>query len=688
MSILEKQEKTKLPKQKEETILVIDDDTDCCLFIQKTLSIKGYRILLANSGREGLALVDKEKCDAVFLDISLPDIDGVDIANRIRQKKGNIPIIGITCTPIEMLRERYNNSLTNFTDICIKPFTHQVLNDVLQKFNFAKHDEQPESLQNIMEDYRASIPNRLELLQILIDEIRKKTTEKDLKELRLQVHKIAGSAGIYGYGEVSKICKELDQLLGQKIEQFDPTKDTSAWAHDFEVYLEKIRKGFSGSEEKVVSELKRKIMEKQAVIGVIGMGYIGLSLLDSFGAAGFSLVGYDINAEKVEMLKKNECYLNFQDMARLFSLMDQGRFKVSSNPKILENADVIIISVPTSIDRYGTPNLSNLRAAFNTVASNQKKQQLIVLQSSTYPGTTREELLPILSKNNLKVGIDFFLAHAPEIADIGNANFDFMKVPRIVSGITPACLKMVSLLYQFIGCKIVPCASTEVAEAAKLLQNAFRLVNISFINEMKILFDRMNIDVWEVIEAASSKPFGFMPFYPSPGIGGDCIPIAPFYLVWKAKVSGGPTTMLEDAGRINNAMPHYVIGKIIEGLNLRKKTIRDSKILVLGLGYKKDVNDVRESPALKILPLLKSMLADVYYHDPFVKEISGLPEYSDFYMKSINLDYDTLNLYDAVVVLTDHSFYDWMSIVQHSNLVIDTRNIAANIVDTKKIIKA
>ncbi len=678
-----------LTAKESKTIVVIDDDIDCCLFLEKTLTYHGYHVLFATTGKEGLVILNKNNCAGVFLDISLPDKDGVEVAKLIKEKKGAaFPIVAVTCTPLESLKHQYSQDLSIFNDICIKPFTHELLLEKLHHFNLPINKDKASTFQNILEDYRASIPSRLELLQILINEFRTKPREDILKDLKLQVHKLAGNAGMYGYDAVSTICKEFDSLLDQKIKEFDQHPASADWANTFESYLEKIRKGFSGSDDLEAQTLKRKIIEKKALIGVVGLGYIGLSLLDSFGKAGFSLVGYDSNDEKMKMLLNKECYLNFIDHSRLFSLMDQNRFKPSSDPKVLENADVLIISVPTSIDRYGTPNLSNLRAAFETVATFQKKQQLVILQSSTYPGTTREELLPILTKSNFKVGIDFYLAHAPEIADIGNANFDFMQVPRIVSGITPACLKMVSLLYQYIASKVVPCASTEIAEAAKLLQNSFRLINISFINEMKILLDRMNIDVWEVIEAASSKPFGFMPFYPSPGIGGDCIPIAPFYLVWKAKVSGGPTTMLEDSGRINSAMAHYVISKIIYGLNLRKKTIRESKILILGVGYKKDVNDIRESPALKILPLLHGMLAEVYYHDPYVPEISYFPEYPNLTMESIVLDYKTLNLYDAVVVLTDHSCYDWESIVKNSNLVIDTRNIASHLTDTKKIIKA
>ena len=434
--------------------------------------------------------------------------------------------------------------------------------------------------------------------------------------------------------------------------------------------------------------LEEKLKSKTAVVGVIGMGYIGLSLLEAFGRAGYSIVGYDYNAEKMKMINHKKSYLNFMDLDLLYSLMDEGKFKASSNPDILKNADVLVISVPTTLDVHGTPDLSNLRSAFSTVFDHLKKGQLIVLQSSTYPGTTKEELLPILNKSHLKVGKDFYLGHVPEVADIGNPKFNFYEVPRIASGITSTCRKMAKLLYEQIGCKVVLASSTEVAEAAKMVQNAFRLVNISFINEMKILFDKMGMDVWEVIEAAASKPFGFMPFYPCAAVGGDCIPIAPFYLVWKSKVTGGPTTLLEQAGQINKMMPLYVFNKIIQGLNKHKKTIAGAKVLVLGLGYKKDVNDVRESASLKLLPLLKKMQADVCYHDPYVKDIAHFPEYPSLHLKSIELDYDKLSTYDAVVIVTDHSCYEWNKIVANSKLIIDTRNVTKGIKGAKsKVIK-
>lgn len=439
----------------------------------------------------------------------------------------------------------------------------------------------------------------------------------------------------------------------------------------------------------MVNQFEQKIQTKQAVIGVVGLGYIGLSLLDAFGKAGFSLLGYDYNQQRMEMLSRKDPYLNFIDHEDLFKLMDQSRFKASSDPAILQAADVIVISVPTSLDQHQTPNLSNLHAAFNTVYSYLKKDQLIILQSSTYPSTTQDTLLPILENSGLKVGQDFFLAYVPEVADIGNPQFSFTQVPRIVSGITPACRNLAEQLYKQIGCQVVLASSTKVAESAKLLQNSYRLVNISFINEMKMMFDRMGLDVWEVIKAAESKPFGFVPFHPGPGIGGDCIPVTPFYLVWQAKATEGPTTLLERAGHINETIPSYVISKVVQGLNLRKKCIRDTKILVLGVGYKKNVNDVRESPSLPILALLKKMLANVDYHDPFVPELPPLAKYPDLKLRSITLDYEKLKSYDAVIIATDHSDYDWSQIVANSQLVIDTHNVTENVKHAKeKVIKA
>ena len=680
---------TPLSKDKDQTILIIDSDYDCCVYIKEALVHHGYRVEIANSAAQAFETLEKVDCNGVFIEQVLSDGDGIKVAAKIREKMGkDFPIIGMSTTALETIKSRYGAQLDVFTDICIKPPSYGVFLELLHHFKSKEASLVVDAFSHIMNDYRSSIPNRLELFQELINEIRKNPREETLKELRLQVHKLAGHAGLYGYENVGIICKELDEIIVSNVDDINKIRNDENFVSKCQAALTQIKEDYVVNPNIEVGSLTEKITNKTAVVGVIGLGYIGLSLLDAFGLGGFPLVGYDNDHGKVEMLRHKESYLNFLNMNRLFELMDRGSCEFSSDPSVLENADVIIISVSTTVDKYNTPNLTNLRSAFDVVAKYHKKQQLIILQSSTYPGTTREELLPVLLKSNLQLGIDFYLAHAPEIADIGNEKFNFFEVPRIVSGITPACLKMVSLLYHTIGCPIVPCSSTEVAEAAKLLQNSFRLINISFINEMKVLFSSMGIDIWEVVETASSKPFGFMPFYPSPGIGGDCIPIAPRYLVWRAKVKGGPTTLLEDAGRVDDSMPHYVINKLIEGLNLRKKTIRDSKILVLGVGYKKDVNDIRESAALKIIPILNTLLAKVYYNDPYVGAISDFPGYPDLKMTSVLLDYNSLDLYDAVMVLTDHSCYDWEKIIKNSDLVIDTRNVSANIVDTKKVIKA
>lgn len=412
----------------------------------------------------------------------------------------------------------------------------------------------------------------------------------------------------------------------------------------------------------------------------MGLGYIGLSLLEAFGKAGFPLIGYDIDHLRVQSLKKKRSYLNYMPLKTLFALADQKKFVATHDPSELKKADVIIISVATSLDKHHMPNLAPLKQAFAEVAKQLTKGKLVILQSTTYPGTTEEELLPLLQKRRLKVGKDFFLAYVPEISDIGNQKYSFTDVPRIVSGVTESCQKHAAKLYAAIGCKIVKASSTRIAESAKLLQNTYRLVNISLINEMKIMFDRMGIDIWQVIEAASSKPFGFSAFYPSPGAGGDCIPTDPFYLLWKTKETDGPTSLIEMAEAINSQIPHYVVEKVLEGLNHKKRDVQGAKILVLGVGYKKDVNDTRQAPALKILSLLKGMGAKVAYNDPFVKK---LPELK---LKSEGKPYSH---YDCIVIVTDHSTYDWKKIVKEGKLIIDTRNVLDTLPGAKKkVIKA
>ncbi len=438
-----------------------------------------------------------------------------------------------------------------------------------------------------------------------------------------------------------------------------------------------------------MSSLKEKISSKRATVGLIGMGYIGLSLLEAFGKAGFSLVGYDCDEKRVDMLKKGISYYNFRPIDFLFSLIKQGKFKPSSDPHLLDSADVLIISVPTSLDHHRLPDLSALKKAFLTVKNCLKKDQLIILQSTTYPGCTGKDLLPVLEASQMQVGKDFFLGHVPEISDPGQLDHLFTDIPRIVSGITPACRQITEALYQAVGCKTFPCPSTEVAEAAKILQNTYRLVNISLINEMKIMFDRMGIDVWEVIEAASQKPFGFTPFYPSPGIGGDCIPVVSSYLSWKAQETDGPSSLMDLAATVNLTIPHYVIDKLIEALNNREKTLNEAKILLLGVAYKKDINDLRESSSLKILSLLKQKKVNVDYNDPYIPELSNLKGYPDLNLKSIELSKENLASYDVVIIATDHSFYNWNELYERSKLIIDTRGALNKRPDPqKKTVKA
>lgn len=438
-----------------------------------------------------------------------------------------------------------------------------------------------------------------------------------------------------------------------------------------------------------MNELEKKIASKKAVIGVIGMGYIGLSLLEAFGEAGFPLAGFDLDKEKIDMLRRKKSYLNFMDLKILFDLYDKKMFKISEDPSVLRDSDVLVICVPTTLDSHGTLNLAQLRAAFKTVMTIVRKGQLIVLQSSVYPGTTEEELLPLFEELNLKPGKDIFVSYVPEVADIGNPNFSFVQVPRIISGVTPACRLMAELLYTQLGCRLVPASSTRVAESAKLVQNTFRLVNISLVNELKIMFDRMGLDVWEIIEAAASKPFGFMPFEPGPGVGGDCIPVTPLYLVGKSRDTDGPTTLIELANYVNHLVPNYIFNKLVHVLNERGISFKTARILVLGVAYKKNVNDIRESPALKLLHLIREKGGHVDYNDPYVPDISHNHEYPRLRMKSIQLDYSELSSYDAVIIITDHSCYDWVQIAQQSTLIIDTRNAMADIKESKnKTIKA
>jgi UDP-N-acetyl-D-glucosamine dehydrogenase len=436
----------------------------------------------------------------------------------------------------------------------------------------------------------------------------------------------------------------------------------------------------------VLPALERKIRNKQARIGVIGLGYVGLPLVKLFLTKGFRVAGFDIDAKKVSSLNKGRSYIRHISTRELRGFLEKKAFRASGNFSGLRNMDVIIICVPTPIDAHKNPDLSYVLETTRVIAKYLRKGQLVILESTTYPGTTDEEMLPILAESGLRPGRDFFLAFSPEREDPGNKFFSTETIPKVIGGLTPNCRRLARILYDQIIIRTVPVSSTRVAEAVKLLENIFRSVNIALVNELKIIFERMGIDVWEVIQAASSKPFGYMPFYPGPGYGGHCIPVDPYYLTWKAKEVDYPTKFIELAGEINTRMPYYVVNKTIEALNRRGKSIRNARILILGLAYKKDIDDQRESPALKIVSVLMEKGARVAYNDPYVPRSAGHREYPGLDLRSVALTAKRLKASEAVVIVTDHSVYDYDWIVRNAPLVVDTRNAIKK--KRKNVIKA
>jgi UDP-N-acetyl-D-glucosamine dehydrogenase len=429
-------------------------------------------------------------------------------------------------------------------------------------------------------------------------------------------------------------------------------------------------------------ELIEKINLKTSKIGVIGLGYVGLPLVIAFSKAGFDVVGFDIDDEKVNLLNRGESYIKHIDIT---PIKQNSKFKATSDFSKLSEVDVIIICVPTPLNRYREPDMSFVLNTGETISRYLRRGQLVVLESTVYPGATDEDLRPVLEKSGLKAGVDFFLAFSPEREDPGNKGFSLSNIPKVVGGYTEKCLEVAKALYSKVVAKVVPVSSTRTAEAVKLLENIYRSVNIALVNELKMLFDRMGIDIWEVIEAAKTKPFGFQAFYPGPGLGGHCIPIDPFYLTWKAREYDFQTRFIELAGEINTSIPYYVVNKTIEALNANGKTIKGAKILILGVAYKKDVDDMRESPALKIITLLQEKGADVNYNDPYIPEIPPLRKYQ-LKMKSIALNKESLSSYDAVIITTDHSVYDPDFILENAKLIIDTRNLIKN--KNSKVVKA
>lgn len=432
--------------------------------------------------------------------------------------------------------------------------------------------------------------------------------------------------------------------------------------------------------------LENKIKNKKSIIGVIGMGYVGLPLVKTFLNKGFGVVGFDIDEKKVLMLNKGKSYIKHVTAEELKGFLNKKKFQATVDFAALERVDVIIICVPTPLDAHNNPDLSFVLKTTETISKNLRKGQLVILESTTYPGTTEEEVLPLLEAGGLKVGKDFFLAYSPERENPGDKVYTTEKIPKVVGGVTPECSRVAKALYDQIIKKTVPVSSPKVAEATKIMENVFRSVNIAMVNEMKMIFDRMGIDVWEVIQAASTKPFGFMPFFPGPGYGGHCIPVDPFYLAWKAKEVDQPTKFIELAGEINIFMPYYVVTKTIEALNENGKSIKGAKILILGLAYKEDIDDQRESPSLKIISLLKKHGAEVSYNDPYVPQASGYRDYPGLVLESVELTGSILKVSDAVVIVTAHSDYDFDWIAKNASLIIDTRNAIKK--KMKNVVKA
>ena len=434
--------------------------------------------------------------------------------------------------------------------------------------------------------------------------------------------------------------------------------------------------------------LLERIRTREANVGIVGMGYVGLPLAMAFADAGFPVLGLDIDSRKTEKIEAGESYMNHIASEPMAKLTGSGRLKATTDFSRAANLDCIIICVPTPLTATRDPDMSFIIQTGESLVPYVRRGQLFVLESTTYPGTTDEVLRPILERGGLRAGDDFHLAFSPEREDPGNKTFSTKTIPKIVGGYTPRCLEVAQALYAAALKETIAVSSTQVAELVKLLENIFRCVNIALVNELKMLCDRMKLDVWEVIHAASTKPFGFMPFLPGPGLGGHCIPIAPFYLTWKARKFEFQTKFIELAGEVNAQMPHYVVHRTMEALNTQRKSLNGARLLIVGAAYKKDVDDVRESPALRVISLLSDRGALVEYHDPYVPRLEKGATF-EYEMRSVPLSAERVSKYDAVLILTDHSSIDYGMIVANAMQVVDTRNATRNVTrGREKIVKA
>jgi UDP-N-acetyl-D-glucosamine dehydrogenase len=425
--------------------------------------------------------------------------------------------------------------------------------------------------------------------------------------------------------------------------------------------------------------LLSRYKERAITVAVIGLGYVGLPLVNALLGAGYAVIGLDVDPEKISALKAGRTYISHVPSRQFAAAIEAGRFQPSTDFTCLSRADAVLICVPTPLSRNREPDLSYVEATTRTVAANLRPGQLVVLESTTYPGTTRDVMRPVLEAGGLKSGKDFFLAYSPEREDPGNSEFQTSAIPRVVGGDGPAALALAQALYSSFVPKIVPVSSLEIAEAVKLTENIFRSVNIALVNELKVIYEAMGIDVWEVIDGAKSKPFGYMPFYPGPGLGGHCIPIDPFYLSWKTREFGLSTHFIELAGEVNTNMPRYVVARVSEELNRRySRGLNGSRVLVVGLAYKKNVDDTRESPSLKLIELMEKQGAVCDIHDPFIAVVPPLREHPTLVgRKTVALNAAMIAEYDVVLIATDHDNVDYRMLVNSAKLVVDTRNACA-----------
>ena len=433
-----------------------------------------------------------------------------------------------------------------------------------------------------------------------------------------------------------------------------------------------------------------KIKSKQAVIGIVGLGYVGLPLARAFCQQGINVVGFDIDQEKIDLIERGLSYIKHISNEVIEQMRSGDLFQVTTDFSKIIDVDVIIICVPTPLSKHREPDLGPVLNTGKAIMPHLQKGQLVILESSTYPGTTDTELASVLEQSGLKKDEDFYLAYSPEREDPGNESFSTSTIPKIVGADTPQAREMVAAVYKGVISQVVPVASSRTAEAVKLTENIFRSVNIALVNELKVIFDAMDIDVWDVIDGAATKPFGFMPFYPGPGLGGHCIPIDPFYLTYKAREYEVPTRFIELAGEINTKMPHLVVSKTAQALSLMsQKALNGSKILIVGMAYKKNVDDMRESPSLVLTELLEAEGAQVAYHDPFVPIIPHTREHDELAgRESVEMTLEAITAFDAVLISTNHDGVDYQMLADHAKIIVDTRNAMKNISGQAVVVKA